>query len=259
MERQWGNVEPRAGLAWDPSGDGKMAIRMGGAIANDFIRQDLHENTSSVTPFRLNVAMGGVRLDSPYGAFPGGNPFPYTYDPQTSTFPTQIPFQNFFPIPPDLNTTKHALVECRHPAPDHVESLRVGDLCRDAPLQYLDGHRTEPRPVHSRQLCCRTIWPHRAGALLEHDERQSAALCCTCRIPWRPQTSGHMTQLDDGGSQRYNGVLSEHDLAARTIRESGGELHLVRLPRLGRHDAHEHRRQLYPSTVPEQRSSRHQP
>jgi len=105
MDRHWGNVEPRAGFAWDLSGEGTMVIRASGSIANDFIRQDLHENTSSVTPFRLNVAMGGVRLDNPYATFAGGNPFPYTYDPQNPVFPTQIPFQNFFPIPPDLKTT----------------------------------------------------------------------------------------------------------------------------------------------------------
>ena len=106
MDRHWGNVEPRAGFAWDLSGEGTMVIRASGSFANDFIRQDLHENTSSVTPFRLNVAMGGVRLDNPYATFAGGNPFPYTYNPQNPVFPTQIPFQNFFPIPPDLKTTK---------------------------------------------------------------------------------------------------------------------------------------------------------
>ena len=52
MDKQWGNFEPRVGLAWDATGDGKTAVRLGGGIAHDFIRMDLHENTSSVLPYR---------------------------------------------------------------------------------------------------------------------------------------------------------------------------------------------------------------
>ncbi len=56
MQSQWDILEPRAGIAWDPAGDGKTAIRLGGGIAHDYIRMDLHQNTSSVAPFRLNNA-----------------------------------------------------------------------------------------------------------------------------------------------------------------------------------------------------------
>src|SRR5215510_16414336 len=74
MDNQWGNLEPRIGIAWDPAGDGKTAVRLGGGIAHDFIRMDLHENTSSVAPFRLTVITpaGPTFLDNP---FPAGSPF----------------------------------------------------------------------------------------------------------------------------------------------------------------------------------------
>src|SRR5262245_35356654 len=206
MDRQWGNVEPRAGLAWDPSGDGKMAIRVGGAIANDFIRQDLHENTSSVTPFRLNVAMGGVRLDSPYATFPGGNPFPYTYDAQNPTFPTQIPFQNFFPIPPDLKTTKQYSwnmgVQRQFTSSLFASATYVGTHLSNTwtavelnPGQFIPGNcvagqygLTAPGP------CSNTTNVNQRRLLYLQNPVASANL-------------GYMTQLDDGGSQRYNGLL----------------------------------------------------
>src|SRR2546425_63810 len=74
IESQWRNLEPRIGIAWDPSGDGKTAVRLGGGIAHDFMRMDLHENTSSVAPFRLTVIApaGPTSLDNP---FPAGSPF----------------------------------------------------------------------------------------------------------------------------------------------------------------------------------------
>ena len=87
MENQWGNLEPRIGIAWDPAGDGKTAVRLGGGIAHDFIRMDLHENTSSVAPFRLTVITpaGPTNLDNP---FPAGSPFPYNFDSAHPTFPS---------------------------------------------------------------------------------------------------------------------------------------------------------------------------
>src|SRR5205085_8916261 len=77
--RYW-NFDPRVGLAIDPTGAGKTAIRIGGGIAHDFIRQDLHLNTSTVSPFRLIVVNTNVNLDNPWATYPGGNPFPYSFN-----------------------------------------------------------------------------------------------------------------------------------------------------------------------------------
>src|SRR5262252_1567493 len=102
MNSHWKNLEPRVGIAWDPRGDGKTAIRAGGGIAYDFIRMDLHENTSSVAPFRLTVLTPPTSLDNP---FPTGNPFPYNFDRANPVFPN-LAYQSFFPIPADLRTTE---------------------------------------------------------------------------------------------------------------------------------------------------------
>ena len=70
----------------DPCGDGKTAIRIGAGIAHDFIRQDLHLNTSSVSPFRLTVVNTSINLDNPWAKFPGGNPFPYSFNNSNPVF-----------------------------------------------------------------------------------------------------------------------------------------------------------------------------
>jgi hypothetical protein len=206
METKWGNLEPRLGIAWDPSGNGSMAIRIGGAIANDFIRQDVHENTSSVAPFRLNVAMGGVRLDNPYATFPGGNPFPYSFDRQNPVFPTQIPFQNFFPIPPDLKTTKQYSWNVgvqRQINPDLFASATyVGTRLVNTwtaielnPAQFIPGNCLPGQyGLAAPGPCSSTSNVNQRRLLYLQNPTASANL-------------GYLTQLDDGGTQRYNGLL----------------------------------------------------
>src|SRR5438093_7015632 len=95
------NMDPRVALAWDPTGSGKTAIRIGGGIAHDFIEQDLHLNTSSVSPFRLTVIQTGVNLDTPWVTFPGGNPFPYNFN---RNAPFYAPYGSYLPVPPDMKT-----------------------------------------------------------------------------------------------------------------------------------------------------------
>ena len=69
---------------------------------------DIHENTSSVAPFRITVLQsfsgpGSLTLDNPYGSYPGGNPFPYNYNAKNPVFPSQS-YQGLLPIDPNLQT-----------------------------------------------------------------------------------------------------------------------------------------------------------
>src|SRR5712691_4405887 len=109
IKNQYGHLDPRIGLAWDPFGDGKTAIRIGVGLAHDFVNHILNVNTSSALPFRLTVQNAGVNLDNPY---PQGNPFPYNYNPKNPVWPTAAVAPcllttcppSFLPIPPNLKT-----------------------------------------------------------------------------------------------------------------------------------------------------------
>jgi hypothetical protein len=205
MESQWKNLEPRVGIAWDPSGDGKMVIRLGGGIAYDFIRMDLHENTSSVAPFRLSVLPTVVSLDNPY---PAGNPFPYNFDAAHPTFPSTPLYQGFLPIPPNLKTTQQYswnLAIQRQLTPNLFASATyVGTQIIHAwnaielnPGLYVSGNCTAGQYGLTAPGACTQSTNVNNRRLLGLANPNAPNV----------QTLGSITQLDDGGTQHYNGLL----------------------------------------------------
>ena len=83
---RWGKFAPRAGLVWDPRGDGKMTVRGSYGMFNDresvfslnFIGQD--------QPFGNAITATNPSLANPWINQPGGNPFPITIN-------QNLPFQ----------------------------------------------------------------------------------------------------------------------------------------------------------------------
>jgi hypothetical protein len=82
MNRHWKIFQPRIGLAWDVSGDGRTSVRASYGIAYDFVNGQYHLNTAIAPPWGSQVTttnpVGG--LDNPWQGYPGGNPYPITYD-----------------------------------------------------------------------------------------------------------------------------------------------------------------------------------
>ena len=77
LNKQWTNFSPRAGVAWDVTGDGRMALRASYALAYDFMSSDYHQINSSAPPFgnRSLITDPPGRMDDPYAAV-GGDPHP---------------------------------------------------------------------------------------------------------------------------------------------------------------------------------------
>ncbi|MBI2150506.1 MAG: TonB-dependent receptor [Acidobacteria bacterium] len=103
QNKQWENIGPRVGLAWDPKGDGRMSVRASYSLGYDFVNGQFHLNTSIAPPWGAEIRLlnpaGG--LDNPFQDFPGGNPFPFTFD-ENALF---TPFGPFLSVPFDLDTT----------------------------------------------------------------------------------------------------------------------------------------------------------
>ena len=105
VKRHLAGFDPRVGFAWDLTGDGRTALRGGAGLSHDYLSHNTFVNNGGVSPYRLTVALGGTSLDDPYATFPGGNPFPYTFNPNNPSlaFPA---YTSFIPFPPDLDPTR---------------------------------------------------------------------------------------------------------------------------------------------------------
>ncbi|MCC7341594.1 MAG: carboxypeptidase regulatory-like domain-containing protein [Bryobacterales bacterium] len=74
------NLAPRVGIAFDPTGSGRTAIRAGYGV---FYAVSFANVTSNLQgqPFLVDVtAFGTPNLKDPWSNVPGGSPFPYTLD-----------------------------------------------------------------------------------------------------------------------------------------------------------------------------------
>jgi hypothetical protein len=219
INNQWGHLEPRLGIAFDPTGSGKTAIRVGAGIAYDFIRMDIHELTSSAAPFRTTVIQsfsgpGSLSLDNPYASYSGGNPFPYNYSPQNPVFPT-IPYQSFLPIDPNLKTSAQyswnfgiqRQVTSRLFVSGTYVGTEIAHLWTNVELNpaiLLPGKPIIASPSTAAQFAqCATLQANCGG----NSENFRRLLELTNPSAPNVNIYGSVTNLDASGTQHYNGLL----------------------------------------------------
>jgi hypothetical protein len=91
------NNSARIGIAWDPKGDGRMAVRAGFGVFYGSTTGNEWNTTADNQPFAIRQSFPTVKtLSDPYGNLPGGaSPFPFIYDPANPSF--RYPAQVFGP------------------------------------------------------------------------------------------------------------------------------------------------------------------
>jgi hypothetical protein len=89
INKRWNQFAPRAGIVWDPTGNGSTVIRAGYGIFYDQNSAELFIQTGMGPPFGgkvvVNSPAGG--LANPYSGFAGGNPFPFALSSTTPFAP----------------------------------------------------------------------------------------------------------------------------------------------------------------------------
>ncbi|MEQ1948102.1 MAG: carboxypeptidase regulatory-like domain-containing protein [Bryobacteraceae bacterium] len=202
IESRWGNFNPRVGLAWDPMGDGKTVIRVGGSMAQDFMTANMMINNETASPFRLTVIQSGVNLDNPYATYPGGRtPFPFNYDPKNPVF---APFGTYLPVPPSLRNTMQY-------------SWNFGVQRQITPNLFASATYLGTHIIHLWNAVELNPGVFIPGTCAAGQYGLSAAGACTQASTLNARRAlnlstpgtqlGNLTQYDDGGTQGYHGLL----------------------------------------------------
>ena len=202
MANQLNLFAPRVGIAYDPTGTGKMSIRAGYGISYDYVNGQLFVNTADAPPFGDTVNTPG-QFSNPYASLPpGSNVFPYVLNanaPFTS-------FGTFIAIPPNLKTTEvhqwNAAIQRQFGNDWLVSAQYVGSQTEHLwvsyqtnPAQYIPGNCVAGQYGLTRPGPC--------SAIGNQNYRRQFYLA---GLPGA-QGIGYMDVYDDGGTSSYNGMI----------------------------------------------------
>jgi hypothetical protein len=204
------NFAPRVGLVWNPSGEGKDTLRIGGALLYDSAETWFNERETTNPPYGNDIDVGSTgTLANPWAGYPGGNPFP------------QAPGHLFFPqfgtyINMPLNPQSTYVIDWNA---TYQRQLGKSWL---AQVTYLGNHTDHLWIALERNPALYTPGNCTAGQL----GLTAAGACSTTsntnqrRILYQinPAAGGYyasIDSMDDGATARYQGLLlkAEHRFA----------------------------------------------
>jgi hypothetical protein len=136
---RWHHISPRVGVAWDPFGDGKTAVRAAAGPFYGSVTANEWNQPANAQPFAIRQVFSSIEsLTNVYGnpaSFPNGDPFPYTYTPSNPRF---LPAASVETISPNyqwpLTYQLNAAVERQLPGEISVTTAYIGTLSHDIPI-----------------------------------------------------------------------------------------------------------------------------
>jgi hypothetical protein len=214
MNRKLGNLAPRIGLAFDPTGSGKLSIRAGYGLAYDYINGQFYANTSVAPPWGSEIRIPGtaqqpVPLANPFNNASGiTNIFPVTFD-QNAPF---SPYGPFISLKYNQQTTAvHAwnLSVQRQFARDWLASITyVGNQTQHLwvsyqqnPGQFLGTGPCNLPVLSASGSFVNTNFANCTTAPL--NSRRALSL----QKPEEGRYLGFVDVYDDGGTQSYHGMI----------------------------------------------------
>ena len=157
------HISPRIGLAWDPFGNGKTAVRAAGGVFYGSVSSNEWTQPTNAQPFTVQQTFNSITsLTNVYAnpaSFPNGNPFPYTFTPSNPRF---LPAAKIIGISKSyqwpLVYQFNAAVEQQMPGQMSLNIAYVGTFTHNAPFftdanysAYAPGATTSQASINSRR------------------------------------------------------------------------------------------------------------
>jgi putative hemolysin len=181
------HFSPRVGLALDPFGDGKTAVRAAAGIFYGSVSANEWNQPANAQPFAVRQTFTSIAsLTNVYGSkasFPNGDPFPYTYNPASPRFLVPAGVEAIdpkykWPVSYQFNVA----VEQQLPLGISMQTAYVGNLVRQVPTAP-DGNNP--------------VWAPGAS---------TSQTSINARRPYDPGVLGAVTLIESSQTANYNSL-----------------------------------------------------
>jgi hypothetical protein len=213
-----GQLAPRLGIAWDPTGDGKTSIRAAYGLFYNRPNLTTYGGFSSAPPNGNSVTIQNPpSFADPWANFPGGDPFPVQVT-KDYVFPLAGSFQIFTPHANPTYQNQWNLTIQREVAPNWMASAayvgtNIIHMWTGNPLNpavYIPGACAAGQYGLTAAGACSTLGNIQARRVLNLSNATEG------------RYYGAISSLDDGGTGNYNGLLfGLQRRAARGLTVSG--------------------------------------
>jgi Carboxypeptidase regulatory-like domain len=178
VDLRWHHVSPRIGLAWNPFGNGKTAVRAAGGLFYGSVSGNEWNQPANAQPFAIRQTFNSITsFSNVYGnpaSFPNGDPFPYTYSPQHPRFLPAASVETIspktqWPLVYQINTS----VQQQLPGQFTATVAYVGTLSHDLPIMIDDNYAPYAPGASTSQTSINARRPYDPGVLGQNIYLQS--------------------------------------------------------------------------------------